>query len=170
MRITRRVEFDMAHRLPDHEGKCFRLHGHRYVVDVSVEGDVRQSGSENGMVIDFAALDLILERFVKRFDHMTMLYSQDPLYLFITNGAAVQAAKDADAFPDGMTVDADAFGILGSLFVPTAENLAQYFFNMLTHQDIGVTEVTVYETPKSCATARTNANVGAMAYTPPVAS
>lgn len=29
MNITRRYELDMGHCLPDHEGKCYRPHGHR---------------------------------------------------------------------------------------------------------------------------------------------
>ena len=38
---------DSAHYLPGH-GKCGRVHGHTYKIEVLVEGEVR----ENGMVID----------------------------------------------------------------------------------------------------------------------
>ena len=30
---TRRIEFDAAHRILNHESKCKMLHGHRYVVE-----------------------------------------------------------------------------------------------------------------------------------------
>lgn len=141
MRITRKVEFDMAHRLPDHEGKCRRLHGHRYVVEVAVEGDVLQSGPSNGMVIDFTDVDAMLDAFVKRFDHFTMLYAHDPLFL---------AMQDA-----GIDTGAQSeYGVLGMLFVPTAENLAQYFLDTLVRQEFGACEVTVWETPRSSASAR----------------
>ncbi|HCX34237.1 MAG TPA: 6-carboxytetrahydropterin synthase QueD, partial [Rhodocyclaceae bacterium] len=29
MRITRRLEFDAGHRIPDHLSRCRHLHGHR---------------------------------------------------------------------------------------------------------------------------------------------
>ena len=56
--VTRRYEWDMAHRLPEHSGKCSRLHGHRYVAEIDVEGEIDQaSGSSHGMVLDFGDLD-----------------------------------------------------------------------------------------------------------------
>lgn len=30
MLITRRLEFDAGHRIPDHQSQCRYLHGHRY--------------------------------------------------------------------------------------------------------------------------------------------
>ena len=41
----------MSHRLPGHEGGCRFLHGHNYIVEVSVRSDVLDS---MGMVMDFA--------------------------------------------------------------------------------------------------------------------
>ena len=37
--ITVSATFAAAHRLPDHEGKCFRLHGHTYGLEVTVDRD-----------------------------------------------------------------------------------------------------------------------------------
>ena len=42
--ITVTATFAAAHRLPDHEGKCFRLHGHTYGLEVTVEGTPQTSG------------------------------------------------------------------------------------------------------------------------------
>ena len=32
---VRKIEFDSAHRLINHEGKCRMFHGHRYVIEAS---------------------------------------------------------------------------------------------------------------------------------------
>jgi 6-pyruvoyltetrahydropterin/6-carboxytetrahydropterin synthase len=66
VKITISLTFAAAHRLPDHEGKCCRLHGHTYGLEVTVEGTPQQSGPAAGMVMDFAELrqrvgDLVVE-------------------------------------------------------------------------------------------------------------
>ena len=55
MQITRRLEFDAGHRIPNHTSQCKHLHGHRYALEVTLSGDlVQQKGvSEQGMVMDF---------------------------------------------------------------------------------------------------------------------
>lgn len=48
-RLYKRFTFDAAHRLSlPYESKCNNLHGHRYVVEVWIEGEVL----EDGMVMD----------------------------------------------------------------------------------------------------------------------
>lgn len=48
--LTVRYEFDAAHRLPDIEGPCRNLHGHRWVV----EANVRFRGlGKDGVAVDF---------------------------------------------------------------------------------------------------------------------
>lgn len=65
-RITRAFSFDAAHQLPWHPGKCQRLHGHTYRLEVSVEGPV----GTHGIVWDFADLDaLVSSQVIDRFDH-----------------------------------------------------------------------------------------------------
>lgn len=54
--ITVVATFAAAHRLPEHEGKCCRLHGHTYGLEVAVEGTPQTSGPAAGMVMDFADL------------------------------------------------------------------------------------------------------------------
>ncbi len=34
---TRRIEFDAAHRILNHESKCKMLHGHRYAIEATFE-------------------------------------------------------------------------------------------------------------------------------------
>ena len=58
--------FHAAHVLPWHPGKCARLHGHSYRVEVQSEGPL----NENGIVVDFDELEAVLEREVfQRLDH-----------------------------------------------------------------------------------------------------
>ncbi|RDS98986.1 6-carboxytetrahydropterin synthase QueD, partial [Burkholderia contaminans] len=40
MLITRKLEFDAGHRIPDHRSQCRNLHGHRYVLEVTLRGDL----------------------------------------------------------------------------------------------------------------------------------
>ena len=42
--------------LPHHDGKCSRLHGHSYRLDVTLEGDLATDGPARGMVVDFDEL------------------------------------------------------------------------------------------------------------------
>lgn len=52
--IEKEFRFEAAHRLPQHDGKCRRLHGHSWVGRVIVENDsLIQSGAKQGMVLDY---------------------------------------------------------------------------------------------------------------------
>jgi 6-pyruvoyltetrahydropterin/6-carboxytetrahydropterin synthase len=67
--ISVQTHYDAAHRLRDHQGKCARLHGHRYVVEVALRlPDVGPSG----MVCDFADLKSHLKAIAERFDHQNL--------------------------------------------------------------------------------------------------
>jgi 6-pyruvoyltetrahydropterin/6-carboxytetrahydropterin synthase len=68
--ITKQFRFEAAHSLPEHSGKCRNLHGHSYLLEVTVTGDVQTSGSAAGMVIDFAELSDIVDReILSQWDH-----------------------------------------------------------------------------------------------------
>lgn len=58
--VVRLYRFESAHVLPWHPGKCSRLHGHSYRLEVSVQGDV----DDRGVVMDFAEVDEVVERCV----------------------------------------------------------------------------------------------------------
>ena len=59
--LTKRWSFDAAHMLPNHGGKCRRLHGHTYQVEVAVSGHTQEATgkSDEGMVIDFYELSKV---------------------------------------------------------------------------------------------------------------
>jgi 6-pyruvoyltetrahydropterin/6-carboxytetrahydropterin synthase len=68
--ITVSATFAAAHRLPEHEGECHRLHGHTYGLEVTVQGTPQESGPATGMVMDFADLRLrVDEAIVEPLDH-----------------------------------------------------------------------------------------------------
>ena len=64
--VTKRFEFDAAHNLTKYHGKCERLHGHRYTLEVSVTG----TPDEEGMVIDCGELKKIVKsNIIDKLDH-----------------------------------------------------------------------------------------------------
>jgi 6-pyruvoyltetrahydropterin/6-carboxytetrahydropterin synthase len=70
-----KVEFDAAHRLIGHKGKCSKLHGHRYFLEVTITADKL---NELGMVVDFAELKGPIKSWIdENFDHNVILWSQD---------------------------------------------------------------------------------------------
>jgi 6-pyruvoyltetrahydropterin/6-carboxytetrahydropterin synthase len=144
MQITRRLEFDAGHRIPDHDSQCRHLHGHRYAIEVTLAGPVLQADgrSDNGMVMDFSLVkQLTCEHVVDGWDHAFLVYRGDT--------AVVQLLA---ALPGHKTVVLDA--------VPTAENLAAIAYAKLEpvfRQHYGnrlqLARVRIYETPNCWADA-----------------
>jgi 6-pyruvoyltetrahydropterin/6-carboxytetrahydropterin synthase len=68
VRLYKDFSFEAAHRLPNvpEDHKCARLHGHSFVVRVSVDGPV---GEQTGWVMDFADLKAAFRPLHDRLDH-----------------------------------------------------------------------------------------------------
>jgi len=144
VRITRRLEFDAGHRIPNHASQCRHLHGHRYVIEITLSGEVirTEGATDEGMVMDFSDVKRIAnEVLVSRWDHAFLVYRGD---------------RDVVAFlaslPEHKTV------VLSQ--VPTAENLAAEAFRILdaayadTYGDrLRLERVRLYETPNNWADA-----------------
>ena len=64
--LTIMAEFEAAHNLCNYQGKCNRLHGHNWKVEVTVQG---QKLDEIGMVIDFTVLKAEVKKIIDRLDH-----------------------------------------------------------------------------------------------------
>lgn len=145
MRITRRLEFDAGHRIPDHKSQCRHLHGHRYALEITLEGDVIDAPGrpDNGMVMDFSEVKKIArDHVVGVWDHAFLVWREDRVILNFLQSLA-----------DHKTVVLDA--------VPTAENLARLAFNILDplfHDCFGkrlhLEQVRIFETPNCWADAR----------------
>lgn len=67
--ISVQAHYDAAHLLRDYDGKCARLHGHRYVVQVALQ--MAEVGS-SGMAYDFGDLKGHLKTLTARFDHQNL--------------------------------------------------------------------------------------------------
>ena len=66
MRICREFYFDAAHHLLGYKGKCERIHGHTYKLEIVVEGKV----GTNGMVMDFNELKKVVQdTILNKLDH-----------------------------------------------------------------------------------------------------
>jgi 6-pyruvoyltetrahydropterin/6-carboxytetrahydropterin synthase len=70
-KIEKKFTFEAAHRLPHHDGKCARLHGHSWRGAVVCEGsELQQSGPKQGMLLDFGFISDKVEKLVEEsLDH-----------------------------------------------------------------------------------------------------
>jgi 6-pyruvoyltetrahydropterin/6-carboxytetrahydropterin synthase len=141
MLITKSIEIDMGHRVPNHKSKCKNLHGHRYKIIVAVDDKVvtTEGASNEGMVTDFGDLkEIMLEEIDKKYDHGFAMYYND------------------EYRPIFETLRDKGQKIIFLNFIPTAENLAKHWFGklktMLDDMHIQIAHVQVWETPNSTAT------------------
>lgn len=72
--IAKRFDFDAAHRLPHvPDGhKCKRMHGHTYVVEVVLTGEIEVDGPNQGMLVDYADLAKAWEPVHAILDHRVL--------------------------------------------------------------------------------------------------
>lgn len=69
--LYKEFQFEAAHRLPNHDGKCRRLHGHSWVGRVYVKGNkLIADGAKQGMIIDYDDIKKYLEPLLENYlDH-----------------------------------------------------------------------------------------------------
>ncbi len=124
-RLTIRCEFDSGHRLLDYEGPCCRLHGHHYVVEVTVAGT---SLNHLGMLVDFGDVKPLVMSQVQIWDHRTLLNPMDPLVKQLP-------AEQVVLMENGN---------------PTAENMAEDLYDSIYGElpdGVQLVRVRLYETP-----------------------
>ncbi|MDE5558574.1 MAG: 6-carboxytetrahydropterin synthase QueD [Ruminococcus sp.] len=132
--------FDSAHFLSGYDGKCKNIHGHRWIIEVRIQGkELKNSGTEKGMLTDFGNLKKIVRDLAENFDH-AFIYEENSL-----KPTTIQTLKDED------------FRLIEVPFRPTAENFARYFYDILSGDGFELADVTVYETPDNCAVYRRGA-------------
>lgn len=147
MRITRKLEFDAGHRIPDHTSQCRHLHGHRYTIEITLAGEIIDAAGrpDNGMVMDFAEVKAIAKaHVVELWDHAFLVFREDR-----------KVADFLASIPGHKTVVLDV--------IPTAENLAELAFRILDplYRDtygnqLRLERVRLYETPNCWADAVRN--------------
>lgn len=119
MRITRRLEFDAGHRIPNHESQCRHLHGHRYALEITLEGDVIDAAGrpDDGMVMDFSAVKAIArEHVIDRWDHAFLAWRDDTPVVDFLSGIAGHRTVLLDAVPTAENLARIAFAILDPLY------------------------------------------------------
>lgn len=81
IRLSKTFPFEMAHALYGHDGPCKNIHGHSYVMQVTIIGEPinESSHAKNGMVMDFSDLKKIVkDKIVAEVDHALVLNGNSP--------------------------------------------------------------------------------------------
>ena len=100
--IYKETYFEASHRLLNYSGKCFRLHGHQWRVEVWITGVAEP---ESQILVDYNCVKQV----VNRFDHQVILNVKDPMVECLSR------------FQEVITTEGD----------PTSENLAQIIAGMI---------------------------------------
>ncbi len=128
---TRRIEFDAAHRILNHESKCKMLHGHRYAIEASF---VANDLDNLGRVIDFGEVRQLLGSWVdENFDHNTILFREDKI---LGEKIAAETAQKIFYLDEN----------------PTAENIASFLLHkvcpkLFAGKNVKCVSIKLYETP-----------------------
>lgn len=140
MLVSKTLEWDMGHRVPNHKSKCKNLHGHRYKIEIFVDDKIIDTtgASDEGMVIDFGDIKTIGNSIIdEELDHGFMVYEQDSYYEIFKN------------------LKEDGQKIIFVPFIPTAENISKWLFKRLERlfkaRNIRLHSVKIWETPTSTA-------------------
>ena len=113
LRLTKEFRFEGAHALTGYDGKCKHIHGHSYILYVTVKGcPSNPDGTPKaGMLIDFTDLKrLVNENIIDKFDHTLILRDNAPI-----------AEEIREAYNRVMIVP----------FQPTCENLILHFADII---------------------------------------
>ena len=140
--ITRKLEFDAGHRIPDHKSQCRNLHGHRYTLEITLLGEVieEEGSSDNGMIMDFSDVKALAKA------HLVDIWD----HAFLVNAKDSAVRNFLATIPDHKTVVIDK--------IPTVENLARTAFDTLrsVYQDrygtgLRLQKLVLHETPNCWA-------------------
>jgi len=128
---TRRIEFDAAHRIMNHESKCKMLHGHRYALEATFSA---KKLDRLGRVIDFAEIRKVLGSWIDdNLDHNTILSVNDKKL-----GKKIASETKQKIYYMKET--------------PTAENIAKHIFEdicpkLFSDKHVKCVGIKLYETP-----------------------
>jgi 6-pyruvoyltetrahydropterin/6-carboxytetrahydropterin synthase len=138
VRITKEFRFEMAHALWNYDGLCKNVHGHSYILFITVIGKpITDIDSRKiGMLIDFGDLKKIIdEEIISKFDHSLLLNEKAVISEIFENSEMFERKH-----------------ILP--FQPTCENLVIYFARLLEYKfppDVTLYKIKLYETAGSYA-------------------
>ena len=93
--VSVQAHYDAAHFLPNYDGKCSRLHGHRYVVEAAVQSS---DLDDSGIAFDFIDLKGLLRVLADELDHQNL--NELPQFADTSTSAECQARYFHDALTD----------------------------------------------------------------------
>lgn len=144
MLITRRLEFDAGHRIPQHASQCRHLHGHRYAIEITLSGDIirTEGAAGQGMVMDFSDVKNIANAvLVSQWDHAFLVYQGDHAVVEFLASLPEHKTVVLPVVPTAENLAAEAFRILDAAYLDTYGN------HLLLQR------VRLYETPNNWADA-----------------
>jgi 6-pyruvoyltetrahydropterin/6-carboxytetrahydropterin synthase len=118
--VSVQAHYDSAHFLVHYKGKCERLHGHRYVVEVAVQ---TAELNEAGIAFDFVDLKRELRVLADSLDHQ--LLNELPQFEGVETSAENQARWFYDTMKCRLPPELAA-GLLYARVWETATQWAQY--------------------------------------------
>lgn len=136
VRLTKIFRFETAHALHGYVGACSHVHGHSYVLHVTVEGkeSTHEPISGTGILLDFKELKRIVqESVITMFDHKLLV---------------------SKAFLESNTIDLQADSICIMKEEPSAENMLLYASRKIEAHlpaHIRLTKLVLWETQDSYA-------------------
>lgn len=134
--LSKIFTFESAHILSNYDGFCRNIHGHSYILTVTVSGDVKniEGSSKEGMLMDFKDLKTIVKKtIIDTFDHSLIINRNYPKIQEI------------------LTIFENKKIILVE-FEPTCENLIVHFAHLikvLLPNDIKLQKIKLHETANS---------------------
>jgi 6-pyruvoyltetrahydropterin/6-carboxytetrahydropterin synthase len=138
VRITKRFGFEAAHVLEGYDGLCKNIHGHSYVLFVTLKGRISEDTLDPklGMLMDFSSLKKIVnDKVIKIFDHSLMLINNTKIDI-------------------SSLFSCDDSRIIKLPFQPTCENLVVHFAEIIKSsipQNITLHSLKLNETETSYA-------------------
>lgn len=138
--ITRQIGIDSGHRVPTHGSKCKNVHGHRYTIEATCVADaIHEEGEQQDMILDFGFLkEEMMKQIDEPCDHGFIIWHKDELLKYFLTGSIeseVFERIDKRIRMAGECVLETPVSLIGKMcivpFIPTAERLAEHWFNKL---------------------------------------
>ncbi len=138
IRLTKEFRFEMAHALHNYDGLCKNIHGHSYILQVTVIGTPckKLDNPKLGMVMDFGHLKAIVnDEIVSKLDHAVVVPDSYPEYQIKNLGEITER-------------------VIVTNYQPTCENMLIDFAQLIQPRlpnDIELFSLKLYETANSFA-------------------
>lgn len=147
MTISKEFRFEASHILPKHPGKCSRLHGHSWRLEVTVQGSVHH---DSGFVMDYGQLSAKVNPLIEELDHRHLGSWDIPLQMLDLSTDWLLEHNENWAAPG-----------LSKNFYPSSENLIVWIGERLLERGLDWHQLRLNETcTSSCVLNRADFDRG----------